>query len=121
VHREDRERLHELWDRELPEARAGWRKALSWEERRPEGWDFYLVDTESAKALARWMKTRLRATLTESPTLYGRKDGRDVYRVTFCLRVPEPAVVGPEGTVLAARRGRRSRSQAEPVPVKRQS
>jgi nonsense-mediated mRNA decay protein 3 len=86
--RDDRQRLHERWDALLPEARGNWRKALSWEESRPEGWDFYLVDTIAARGLARWMKQRLGATLSESPSLYGRKDGRDVYRVTFCLRVP---------------------------------
>lgn len=99
--RDDRGRLRELWDRHLPEARAEWRKAMSWEEQRPEGWDFYLVDTVAAKALARWLKARLGATLTEAPTLYGRKDGRDVYRVTFCLRVPKPA--GPASPARSTR------------------
>ena len=32
-----RQRLHERWDALLPEARANWRKALSWEEVRPVG------------------------------------------------------------------------------------
>jgi hypothetical protein len=36
------------------------------------------------------MKRRLRATLNESASLWGRKDGREVYRVTFCLRLPRP-------------------------------
>ncbi len=89
-HHDDRPRLHRLWDRELADARSEWRKALSWEEARPEGWDFYLVDTVAARALARWLKGRLRATLSESPTLFSRKDGRDIYRVTYCLRVPRP-------------------------------
>lgn len=121
AHREDRERLHRLWDRELPEARAEWRKALSWEERLPEGWDFYLVDTVSARALARWLKRRLGATLTESPTLYGRKDGRDIFRVTFCLRVPEAPGEGTLWAGAGARKPRRAAFDAGVVPVKRQS
>jgi nonsense-mediated mRNA decay protein 3 len=90
--RERRVWLQETWDRVLPEARPEWRKALSWYEEKPEGWDIYVVDTEAARSLARWMKPRLNAKLTESPTLYGRHDGRDVYRVTYCLRVPAPNV-----------------------------
>jgi nonsense-mediated mRNA decay protein 3 len=88
--RERRQWLQETWDRVLPEARPEWRRALSWIEEKPEGWDVYFVDTESARSLARWMKPRLNGKLTESPTLYGRQDGRDVYRVTYCLRLPAP-------------------------------
>jgi NMD protein affecting ribosome stability and mRNA decay len=39
--------------------------------------------------VARFAKTRLGAQLKESATLWGRKNGKDVYRVTFCLRVPD--------------------------------
>jgi nonsense-mediated mRNA decay protein 3 len=116
-HRADRARLHELWRRVIPEARKEWREALSWEEERPEGWDFYLVDTLQARGLARWIKQRLGASLVESPSLYGRKDGRDVYRVTFCLRVPAAqiaAVPDPTGEAEAPIRRR-------PRPLERQS
>lgn len=90
-----RERLAASWDAVLPEARPTWRAALSWGEALPEGWDFYLTDTIAARALGRFMKQRLGAQLKESATLYGRKDGRDLYRVTICLRVPStpPPVV----------------------------
>lgn len=84
-----RERLLSRWDRVLPDARAEWRRALSWKEERPEGWDFYLTDTLAARALARLMKERLSAELKESATLWGRRHGEDVYRVTFCLRIPD--------------------------------
>lgn len=100
-----RERLGALWDAVLPEARPMWREALSWAEPLPEGWDFYLTDTEAARALARFMKQRLGAELKESATLYGRKDGRDLYRVTICLRVPPSAgPLPPPPAVAAARR-----------------
>ncbi|MCI4368382.1 MAG: 60S ribosomal export protein NMD3 [Thermoplasmata archaeon] len=90
--RELRERLAGLWDRAIPQARAEMRKALSWREELPEGWDFYLSETIAARGLARLMKTKIGGTLKESATLYGRKDGRDVYRVTLCLRVPRTAM-----------------------------
>ncbi|MGA7924159.1 MAG: 60S ribosomal export protein NMD3 [Thermoplasmata archaeon] len=86
--RELRTRLASAWDGTIAEARSEWRRALSFREERPEGWDLFLSDTIAARALARWMKVRLKAELKESATLWGRKDGRDVYRVTLCLRVP---------------------------------
>jgi len=87
-----REALRVRWDAAIPLSRTEWRQALSWFEPLKEGWDFYLTDTESARSLARWMRGRLGATLTESPSLWGRKDGREVYRVTFCLRLPDSAL-----------------------------
>ncbi|MCI4357802.1 MAG: 60S ribosomal export protein NMD3 [Thermoplasmata archaeon] len=89
-----RERLMRAWESALPEARPEWQRALSWFEERPEGYDFYLTDTLSARSLARLMKSRLSARLKESATLWGRKNGQDVYRVTLCLRVP-PALPMP--------------------------
>jgi nonsense-mediated mRNA decay protein 3 len=86
-----RDRLRAAWDAVIPEARGEWRHALSWFEELPEGWDFYLTDTLAARSLARLMKGRLGATLKESATLWGRKNGQDVYRVTLCLRVPTSA------------------------------
>jgi len=88
--RQRRARLMSAWDAILPEARPEWRAALSWGEEKPEGWDFFLTDTLAARNLAKLMKHRLGATLKESATLYGRKDGHDIYRVTICLRVPAP-------------------------------
>lgn len=86
-----RDRLARVWDALEPEARGEWRQALSWREEKPEGWNVYFKDTLAARGMARWMKTRLGAELKESATLYGRKDGHDIYRVTFCLRIPPEA------------------------------
>jgi nonsense-mediated mRNA decay protein 3 len=86
-----RARIGRVWDHVLPEARTDWKNAFSWREERPEGWDVYFKDKLAARAMARWMKDRLGAELKESPSLYGRKDGHDVYRVTFCLRIPPEA------------------------------
>ena len=86
--RELRARLLSAWEAVLPEARAEWRAALSWAEEKPEGWDFFLTDTVAARSLGRLLKDRLHGTLKESATLWGRKDGHDVYRVTVCVRVP---------------------------------
>ncbi len=111
--REERSRLHAVWDRAVAESRADWRRAMSWEEELPEGYDFFFIDTVSARAMARWLKRRLDATLSESPTLYGRKDGQDIYRVTFCLRVPRPAAPPGEGAPPPRLSSRARRHRAE--------
>jgi nonsense-mediated mRNA decay protein 3 len=85
-----RARLDQQWERIWQEARPDWRKALSWREELPEGWDCYFTDTLAARGVARLAKQKFGATLKESASLFGRKDGRDVYRVTFCLRFPRP-------------------------------
>jgi nonsense-mediated mRNA decay protein 3 len=85
-----RDRLETQWNRLLNEARPDWRKAVSWLEPLPEGFDCFFTDTLAARGMARLAKQRFGATLKESATLFGRKDGRDVYRVTFCLRFPRP-------------------------------
>ncbi|MHB8351247.1 MAG: NMD3-related protein [Thermoplasmata archaeon] len=107
--REERARLHAVWDRLVRESRADWRRSMSWEEELPEGYDFFFIDTVHARAMARWLKRRLDATLTESPTLYGRKDGQDIYRVTYCLRVPRPGPAPAEGVPPPRRSGRARR------------
>jgi nonsense-mediated mRNA decay protein 3 len=86
-----RNRLDLQWQKVLPEVRPDWRKSISWTEALPEGWDIYLVDTLAARGMARLLKQRLGAQVKESATLFGRRKGQDVYRVTFCVRIPSPA------------------------------
>lgn len=88
-----RARLAGVWSDLIREARADWRHAVSWREELPEGWDCYFTDTLAARSVARLAKQKFGASLKESATLAGRKNGQDVYRVTFCLRFP--ASVGP--------------------------
>jgi nonsense-mediated mRNA decay protein 3 len=94
-----RDRLRSTWEAVLPEAKPDWRRALSWAEELPEGWDFFLTETLAARGIAKLLKERTGAKIKESATLWGRKDGRDVYRVTICVRVP----LAPEATSRAAR------------------
>ncbi|HUI38566.1 MAG TPA: 60S ribosomal export protein NMD3 [Thermoplasmata archaeon] len=92
---ERRARLWQMWESVLPSARGDWREALSWSEERPGGWDIFLLDTLAARSLSRLLKVQLGARITESATLWGRKNGQDVYRVTFCVRLPYSAPGGP--------------------------
>ncbi|MGP8071550.1 MAG: NMD3-related protein [Thermoplasmata archaeon] len=86
-----RARLDEEWTRLWKESRPDWRRALQWREELPEGYDCYFSDTLAARAVAKLAKQRFGASLKESASLFGRKDGRDVYRVTFCVRFPRLA------------------------------
>jgi nonsense-mediated mRNA decay protein 3 len=83
-----RARLEGEWQRLMQEARPDWRKAVSWREELPEGWDAYFTETLAARSVARLAKQKFGASLKESASLFGRKDGHDVYRVTLCVRFP---------------------------------
>ena len=86
-----RARLDGEWNRLLREMRPDWRKAVSFREDLPEGWDCYFTDTLAARAVAKLAKQRFGASVKESSSLVGRKNGQDLYRVTFCLRFPRRA------------------------------
>jgi len=83
-----RARLAEIWDATQPSMRADWKAHHSWIEKKPEGWDHFFTETMAARSVARLFKDRFGAEVKESATLYGRKDGRDLYRVTFAVRLP---------------------------------
>ncbi len=105
--RELKERLAQRWETLLGEARADVRRAVSWSEELPEGFDVYCSDTLAARGLARLARSRFEAEVTESASLFGRKNGQDVYRVTFCLRFP--------GLTPAGRRSPAPRGDAGPL------
>ena len=90
-----RARLEEEWVRLVREMRPDWRKAVSWREELPEGWDCFFTDTMAARAVAKLAKQRFGASVKESSSLVGRKNGQDLYRVTFCLRFPRRSGNGP--------------------------
>jgi nonsense-mediated mRNA decay protein 3 len=81
-------RLDGTWTALMMESRPEWRKSISWREELPEGYDVFFTDTLAARGVAKVGKLKFHATIKESATLFGRKDGQDIYRVTFCLRFP---------------------------------
>jgi nonsense-mediated mRNA decay protein 3 len=89
--RDLRARLEVIWQAMLKESRSDWKESCSWTEELPEGWNCYFSETLAARSVARLARQRFGAQLTESASLYGRKDGQDLYRVTFCLRFPRAA------------------------------
>ena len=53
-----------------------------------EGLDIYVSSMECGRRISRWIVAKLGGTVSESSKLYGRKDGRNTYRVTFSVRLP---------------------------------
>ena len=92
-----RERLDRAFARLLKQGRPEWRKALSWREEKPEGWDCFFTETLPARSLAKLAKQRFGASVKESASLFGRRHGQEVYRVTFCLRFPREGPSGADG------------------------
>ncbi len=52
------------------------------------GKDYYISEIEVGRIMARKLADKFDTTVQESPKLVGRKDGKDVYRVTMLLRLP---------------------------------
>jgi nonsense-mediated mRNA decay protein 3 len=89
VTEDERRVAHKIVREELERARiAGNRMAfLAKDERLPGGHDYYIGDIEGGRQVARLVKDRLGATLIESAKLVGRREGDDVHRVTFLVRI----------------------------------
>ncbi len=57
-------------------------------ERTEGGVDFYVSTGTAGKAAAREIAEALDGEVRASPKIHGRKEGRDVYRVTYHVRLP---------------------------------
>lgn len=54
-----------------------------------EGTDLYVGSSNAARHICKDIISHLGGSFTESASLQGRKEGKDVYRITFSLRLPE--------------------------------
>ena len=61
---------------------------VSKEQLLKEGLDIYVSSMEFGRRIAREVVKKFGGSFSESQKLYGRKDGRDIYRVTFLIRLP---------------------------------
>ncbi len=52
------------------------------------GMDFYLGSSALARTIANKFRNRFAATVNESPSLVGMKDGNDLYRYSILVRLP---------------------------------
>jgi len=53
-----------------------------------EGLDIYVSSMEYGRRISRGLVKKLGGGFSESRKLYGRKDGREIYRVSFSVRLP---------------------------------
>jgi len=53
-----------------------------------EGLDIYVSSMDCGRRISRWIVKKLGGSFSESRKLYGRKDGRNIYRVSFSVRLP---------------------------------
>ena len=61
---------------------------LTREVKKKEGLDFYLSDKREAKKIVKELSNTYGAAVKESPKIVGRRDGQDIYRVTYSIRLP---------------------------------
>jgi nonsense-mediated mRNA decay protein 3 len=54
-----------------------------------EGIDLYMGSMNASRQVCRMIISELGGSFAESPTLVGMKDGKNVYRITFAMRLPE--------------------------------
>ncbi len=61
---------------------------ISKERKLKEGLDIYVSSMECGRRISRGIVKKLGGIFSESRKVYGRKDGRNVYRVSFSVRLP---------------------------------
>ena len=61
---------------------------ISDEEEIHSGMDFYLGRIADGRNIAKMLGSRFGSRITESSSLVGRKEGKDVHRVTYLVRIP---------------------------------
>jgi nonsense-mediated mRNA decay protein 3 len=54
-----------------------------------EGVDLYMGSMNASRQVCRLIISELGGNFSESPTLVGMKDGKNLYRITFAVRLPE--------------------------------
>ncbi|MHC1611337.1 MAG: NMD3-related protein [Candidatus Methanospirareceae archaeon] len=72
----------------IAHASVGESDFVSKEQMLKEGLDIYVSSTEYGRRISRRVVKELGGSFSESKKLYGRRDGRDIYRVTFSVRLP---------------------------------
>ncbi len=56
--------------------------------RSKEGLDLYIGSVNSGRHICKAIIDEMGGTYTESPSLFGQKDGKEIYRITFSMRLP---------------------------------
>ncbi len=62
---------------------------ISDEKEVEEGLDLYTGTLQTGKQISKAIAEQMGGRLSRSPKLVGRKDGREIYRITYSIRLPE--------------------------------
>jgi len=83
--KEVRKIIDEILGKEIENPKAFITKVVE----RKEGVDYYLGDRNIGKKISRKIVEKLGGKIKETKKLAGRKDGRDLFRFTYLVRLPE--------------------------------
>jgi len=87
---EELQDVEELADRKVREMEGSSRAIFMTKKTRTHGgWDFYLSTHDAGKRLAATLAERHGGKVSDSAKLAGRKDGKDQFRMTYSVRIPE--------------------------------
>ncbi len=53
-----------------------------------EGTDLYVGSANTCRHICKGIIAKIGGSYSQSPTLFGQKDGKDIYRTTFAMRLP---------------------------------
>jgi len=73
---------------EIAYSSIGEKDFISKERKLKGGLDVYVSSMECGRRISRQIVKKLGGSFSESRKLYGRKDGRNIYRVSFSVRLP---------------------------------
>ncbi|MCW3141255.1 MAG: 60S ribosomal export protein NMD3 [Methanophagales archaeon] len=73
---------------EIAYSSVGEKDFISKERKLKGGLDVYVSSMECGRRISRQIVKKLGGSFSESRKLYGRKDGRNIYRVSFSVRLP---------------------------------
>ncbi len=77
-----------VWDEIERTAKKDRGSFISDEKDMHSGMDFYLGRIADGRNIAKLLGQRFGSRITESSSLIGRREGKDVYRVTYLVRIP---------------------------------
>ncbi|MBE8540533.1 NMD3-related protein [Geoglobus acetivorans] len=86
---EELERIGEIIGAGMDKQRSHPKAFITKIEEKKEGIDIYMGDKKLAQKIARAILKELGGELSESSKIAGRQDGRDIYRFTYSVRLPE--------------------------------
>jgi len=87
--REEVEEVNRIVEEVLENERENLKAFLTKVVERREGLDYYIGGRDVGRKISKAIAEKLGGTVKESKKIAGRRDGRDIYRFTYSVRLPE--------------------------------